>query len=105
MALINYLNQQITIRTIQSYDEYGSPTFGAPRIERARFEDERDIVQENNGTEVASDGRFWVLPSVAVDYGDQVNYGGVLYRVIKVYHGFKRIDNHHKKLYVQRWKL
>jgi len=105
MALADYLNQTITITPLTSYNEYGDSTYGVPVTVKARFEDEREIVEMDNGEQVGSSGRFWVLPTVAVAKDHKVSYNGVDYRVIKVYHGYRRTGDWHKKVYVQKWKL
>lgn len=104
MALSNYLNQGITITPFNTYNEYGEPSYGTSFTSKARFEDVREIVTATNGEEVQSTGRFFVLPSVNVNKDDKVTYDGVDYRVFEVYRGYRRTQNWHLKLFVQRWE-
>lgn len=103
--LTDYFNQDITVTSFTSYDGYGNPTYGSSATVKARFEDEREIIEGTNGEQVSSDGRFWVLPTTVVAKDDKITYESVDYRVIKVYNGYRRAQAWHKKVYVQKWDL
>lgn len=79
--ITSYLNQTITLKSVSSLDEYGSPTYSSSSI-KARFEYERKIVRNRDGVEVISEAACYTTTVVKPD--DVITYDSKDWTVIAV---------------------
>lgn len=100
-----YLNQQIQIQAVASYNAYGKPVQGTASTIKARFVEKEEILKDDNGQEFKSDAQLWVLPTQTLDLNHLVIYETLKYRIAKIEtrRAFEGIKDH-KKAYLVRVK-
>lgn len=76
-----YLNQNITLKSVTSVNEYNEPVFTTSTI-KARFEYDRTMVKNEKGEEVVSEAMLFTTNTIKAD--DVISYDGKDFPIISV---------------------
>lgn len=99
------LRQTCTIYNATGTDDYGKATVGAGETVNCRFERSSKNVMDIQGQQTTLHGVVFVLPTVSVSIGDQLDYNGQKYKVLDIAEPVGRRGSvHHKELGVQLWR-
>lgn len=105
MSLSGFLTQSIIIKNpTGSSDRHGKDALGAAVNAKARFERKFKTTIDKDKERQAVHGMFIVGPSTSVLIGAQIEYDGVLYRVLERNDAPGRAGTiHHLELMCQYW--
>lgn len=84
MSISALLNQSGTISNQGAQTKYAKTSFGAATTVAMRFEKTKRTISTATRDKEPIDGTVFVGPSVSVDAGDKLVFGGISYRVMVV---------------------
>lgn len=98
MSFNDLLKDTAKINSFVSSDEYGHPTYSLGAAFACRFDpQEGKKIVSNSGEDALIDGFVYFPASVTVKETDQIEVGGVMYRILALkLHGDFGSDHHYK---------
>lgn len=103
MSFEDLLKDTAKINSFVSADEYNNPTYSLGSSFSCRFDpQEGKKVVTQNGEDAVIDGFVYFPATVTVNEKDQIEVGGVMYRIISNKLQGDYGDSHHWKVAVRR---